>query len=190
MSVTEDGRIAPGPPSTLTPEVRDEIIDRMLAGEALTHICADEGMPSRQIVYRFMHQETDEAEEFRRRYDRAFALRYRVIAEEILMIADDAEDDYVERTNEDGEPVILLSRDNIQRSALRVKARQWMLERLSPERFGRTTKIVGDPDRPVGNAGFTIVQVNYGDLPPEAIKIKQLPGGFRRIGEEDDAEDI
>jgi hypothetical protein len=171
----------------MTPEIRDQIIDRMHAGESLSRICADENMPSKSAVYRFLNGEGEEHDEFRRKYDRAWELRYRYLAEEILDIADDAEDDYEERINENGEHYVALNRDNISRAVLRVKARQWMLERIVPHKYGRTTKIVGDPDAPV-TSNFTIMQVNFNDLPPEEIKLKTLPGGFRRVGQEEEVE--
>jgi hypothetical protein len=125
--------------------------------------------------------------EFRNAYDRAFAMRFRVMANELLDIIDDAEHDYEERTNEAGETYIALNRDNITRAVARVKTRQWMMERLAPERFGRSLN--PESQQGGGNVVYNITQVNFKDLPEEEIVPKVLPGGFRR-DVEGDVEDI
>lgn len=69
------------------------------------------------------------------------------MADEMLEIADDSSRDYV--ATENG---LVLDPENVQRSKLRVHARQWLMGRLLPRVFGDrvTQEVTGKDGGPLG----------------------------------------
>ena len=84
--------------------------------------------------------------EFAVRYARAMELRCERMAEEILEIADDSSNDWMER-----EGLIVPDHENVQRSRLRVDSRKWVLSKLMPRKYGDrvTQEITGDANAPL-----------------------------------------
>jgi predicted transcriptional regulator len=95
-----------------------------------------------------------EDEAFAKRYARAMDLRTDRMAEEILDIADDGSNDWVER-EQDGRTVTVADHEHIQRSKLRVDARKWLMAKMLPKKYGDRTTIAGDPENPVAVADVT-----------------------------------
>ena len=58
------------------------------------------------------------------------------MAEEILEIADDARNDYVNRITADGEVERMSDMENIQRSKLQIDTRKWIMSRLALKKHG------------------------------------------------------
>ena len=83
-------------------------------------VCRDEDMPGKTTVLRWL----DENEEFRDQYARAREAQADHYADEIIEIADDATNDFMERKRKDGSLETVLDGENIQRSRLRVDARK------------------------------------------------------------------
>jgi hypothetical protein len=84
--------------------------------------------------------------EFLIQYTRARESGYRMLADEILSIADetDVEAKY------DGEDVRLdLSATAVARNRLRVDTRKWMLSKMLPKIYGDKLAISGDADNPL-----------------------------------------
>jgi hypothetical protein len=81
-------------------------------------------------------------------------LRAERMAEEILDIADDGSNDWIER-EQDGRTVIVADHEHIQRSKLRVDARKWLMAKMLPKKYGDRTTIAGDPENPVAVADVT-----------------------------------
>lgn len=55
----------------------------------------------------------------------------------MLEIADDASNDWMERTGKDGESIgWQLNGEHVNRSKLRIDTRKWVMERMAPKRFG------------------------------------------------------
>lgn len=114
--------------SDYTEELGDEICERLADGESLRRICLSDHMPSKSAVFRWLAAN----EEFRNRYARAREAQADTMADEILDIADDGTNDYME-TPEGGERY---NGDAIQRSKLRVDARKWVAAKLKPKVYG------------------------------------------------------
>jgi hypothetical protein len=55
------------------------------------------------------------------------------MADELLEIADDATNDFVERQNKDGHTSKVFDAEHVQRSRLRVEARKWLLSKALPK---------------------------------------------------------
>lgn len=122
----------PGRPSSFTQEVADTICERLADGESLRDICQDEDMPNRATVFRWLGK----SKEFSDQYARAREEQADALFDEILSIADDGRNDWMERHNNDGEAIGW--RENgeaMRRSQLRVDARKWMAGKLRPKKY-------------------------------------------------------
>jgi hypothetical protein len=122
-----------GRPSTYTSELAGEICLRLAEGESLREICRDDGMPAESTVRGWA---LDNVDGFFAPYSRARRLQAETWADEIVEIAEDGRNDWTTRRNKDGSTAVVLDREHVQRSALRVDARKWLLAKLHPETWG------------------------------------------------------
>ena len=123
-----------GRPSSYTPEIADEICERLASGESLKSICdSDDKFPEPQSVRRWAIADTDG---FSAKYAQARQVGYERMAEEILEISDDSSQDT--QFTEQGAKA-----DNewINRSRLRVDTRKWLLSKCLPKIYGDRTQI-------------------------------------------------
>jgi hypothetical protein len=126
-------------PSDFTQETADAICERLIAGESLRNIVKSDEMPASSTVFRWLAAN----EAFREQYARAREAQADHLAEEILQIADDGENDtYV---TDDGQAV---NHDVIARSRLRVDARKWLASKLAPKKYGEKIAVGGAGDLP------------------------------------------
>ncbi len=66
-------------------------------------------------------------------------------AEEIVDIADDATNDWMERRNEEGGvSAVVADHEHISRSKLRVDSRKWIASKLLPKVYGDKLKLDAD----------------------------------------------
>jgi hypothetical protein len=103
----------PGRPSIYSEELAARICERLALGETLRAVCRDDDMPSPPTVIRWTLEKTD----FSEQYARARETGYRLLADELVEIADDKL----------GEP---------QRDRLRVDTRKWLLSKALPKIYG------------------------------------------------------
>ena len=120
-----------GRPSEFTEETAAEICDRLCAGESLRTIVRDDHMPASSTVFKWLAARPEFAEQ----YARAREVQADAIFEDILDIADDARNDWMERRGEDDKGW-QANGEHIQRSRLRVDARKWMAGKLAPKKYG------------------------------------------------------
>ncbi|MCE2574830.1 terminase small subunit [Komagataeibacter sp. FNDCR2] len=99
-----------------TPEIAEEILERLEDGEGLSAICALEGMPSQGAVRHWVQTDHDG---FAARYARARERGLEKHADEIIEIADTARDS-----------------DSASAARVRVDARKWILSKLLPKQYG------------------------------------------------------
>jgi hypothetical protein len=89
-------------------------------------------------------------EDFREKYERAQDDRTEFHAEQLLEIADDGQNDYMEKIVEvDGEEQHkgwVQNGEHIQRSRLRVDTRKWILSKMKPKKYGDRTILEGGED--------------------------------------------
>lgn len=121
-----------GRPSDYGPEIADRICERIADGESVRSICADDDMPSKAAVFRWLAAH----ETFRDQYARAKEAQLEHMADELLDIADDGSNDWMERRNADGSTHEVVNGEHIQRSRLRVDSRKWLLSKLVPKKYG------------------------------------------------------
>jgi hypothetical protein len=140
-----------GPKSSVTAAIADEIVLRLSDGEPLRQICRDEHMPGWVSVYRWMDAAPENAE----RIARARELGEDAIAQECMDIADNARNDWMERSGEDSAGW-QLNGEHIQRSKLRIDTRLKLLAKWNPKRWGE--KVQNEHSGPDGGAvQFTVI---------------------------------
>lgn len=121
-----------GRPSDYSRETATAICVRLGLGESLREICRGDDMPDKSTVMRWLasHQE------FRDQYASAREAQADYFAEEILEIADDGTNDWMERQNGDGTTYEVENREVLNRSRLRVDTRKWLMARMAPKKYG------------------------------------------------------
>jgi hypothetical protein len=93
---------------------------------------APQPMPSRKTVMAWIAKDSRIGD----RYEQAKQLQIQLIAEDILIIADNCAHDYLIKVNKDGQQVVVLNSDNIQRARLRIDSRKWLMSKLMPKKYG------------------------------------------------------
>jgi methionine synthase II (cobalamin-independent) len=109
-------------PSDFTQEMADHICERLSEGESLRSICNDMDFPGKTTVFRWLSTN----KEFRDQYARARECQADAIADEILNIADEAED--------------------AGKARVQIDARKWLAGKLRPKVYGDKLAVGGDPD--------------------------------------------
>jgi hypothetical protein len=120
-----------GRPSDYTQSLADEICERICLGESVRHISESENMPDRVTIYRWLLKN----EAFRNQYARAKEDQADFHAEELLDIADDAKNDWMEIETKKGVKIVF-DKEHVARSHLRVEARKWLMGKMRPKKYG------------------------------------------------------
>lgn len=118
----------------------------------ITYICnADNELPVPSTVFLWLSIEQDKngATPLSDRYARAKEAQADYLAEEIIAIADDGSNDYMEKVNKDGSTYETLNTEHVQRSRLRIDTRRWVAAKLRPKKYGDKLELSGDPERPL-----------------------------------------
>jgi terminase small subunit-like protein len=127
----------------ISQDIRDLICEQLADGKSLREICRQDGMPGRSQVFRELAAESEQA--FRDQYARARESGLEAMADEILDIADDGTNDFMERRNDEDSVVgYATCGEAIQRSKLRVDARRWLLSKLAPKKYGEKLELGGE----------------------------------------------
>ena len=125
-----------------TQEIEDEILDRIAKGQSVVDICDDDWLPSQRTLYRRLEAD----EEFRQRYARARDMQADTLFDEILQIADDGRNDWMERKSAEN-PGWIENGEALRRSEIRINARKWMAGKLRPKVYGeKQTTTLENPD--------------------------------------------
>jgi len=123
-------------PSDYSQEIADAICERIADGDSLRTICADDAMPNKATVFRWLAKHPA----FSDQYAHAREAQADTLADELTDIADDGTNDWMERKGSEGE--VIGWRENgeaINRSRLRVDARKWIASKLKPKKYGDST---------------------------------------------------
>jgi hypothetical protein len=125
-------------PSLYTAELTTEICERLAEGRSLRSICADDDMPGMRTVLDWLERYPD----FRAKYGRAREIQAELQVDEMVEIADDSRNDWMER-NDPKNPGYVANGENIQRAKLRLEQRRWFAEKLLPKKYGNKVAIGG-----------------------------------------------
>ena len=118
-------RLEPGP-------YQVEICEKLANGWTLIDVCKLEHMPARSVVNEWVGSHP----EFADNYARARVLGMLYWADEIIGIADDARNDWMERERADGSIDVIPDHEHIQRSRLRIDTRKFLMAKVAPHLFG------------------------------------------------------
>ncbi len=139
MGTRTKGKPKTGRPSDFTPDIANEICERLSKGESLRKICEDDDfLPSARTVHRWLATEEEWAISFRQQYARAREAQADFYAEQVVEIADCAD------------RWLGVERDP-QRDRLRIDARKWYAGKLAPKKYGDKIAHVGgdEGDAPI-----------------------------------------
>ena len=103
--------------SQFTQEKADAICELIVQGKSLRQISAAEGMPAVSTICKWLV----DFPEFSEQYARAKEEQAEILADEIVSIADNAED--------------------AQKARLQVDARKWVASKLKPKKYGDRTQL-------------------------------------------------
>ena len=132
-------------PTLYTEALGEEICRRLMGRESLLAICKTEGMPAHSTI---LSWSVKESHPFAEKYKQARIIGYLALAEELLEIADDGSNDYIEHAKENGVQVVV-DHDHIARSRLRVETRKWVLAKMLPKVYGEKLQLQGDEKAPI-----------------------------------------
>lgn len=121
-----------GRPSEYNEKTARRICEGIISGMTLRQICAQDGMPAKSTVFKWLSEKDD----FSDQYARARELQSEHLADEILEICDDGTNDWMLRENKDGSTAWQLNGEHVQRSRLRVDSRKWLMSKMAPKRYG------------------------------------------------------
>lgn len=120
-----------GRPSEFNQEIASGICERIADGESLRSICASDDMPAKSTVFKWLTQQKGFADQ----YAHAREAQADTLFDEMLDIADDARNDWMESNGKD-DAGWEANGEHIQRSKLRLEARKWMAGKLRPKKYG------------------------------------------------------
>jgi len=121
-----------GRPTTYTQEIADRICEELSLGYSIRTVCKPDGMPAISTFFKWLR----EHEEFSKQYARAKQESADAMAEDILDIADDGTNDWMERQGKNGETFEVVNTEVLQRSRLRVDTRKWLMAKMKPKKYG------------------------------------------------------
>lgn len=151
-----------GRPTIYSPEIAENICERLSKGESLRTICESKGMPHEATVRSWA---LDDVSGFSTQYARARDIGYDRMAEEIIEISDNTEVGVKTKTNEKGETETYEG-DMIEHRRLKVDSRKWILSRVLPKKYGEKIENTGSPQ--------VAIQVNNGSLDPATAQAVRL----------------
>lgn len=123
-----------GRPSKYSESLVCLICSELAEGKSLKEVCLQKRMPSKATVYRWLRDMPG----FRDQYARAREESSDALFEDLLEIADDARDDWIEVLDQNDKRIGWhVDGEQIQRSKLRVEARKWMMSKMKPKKYGK-----------------------------------------------------
>lgn len=142
-----------GRPSIFTQELADKICAQLASGESLRTVCKPDEMPSLQTIFNWFRTQKGFVEQ----YARAKEESADALADEILDIADDGSNDWME-IHKGGYDATIVDQEAVQRSKLRVETRKWIASKLKPKKYGDKVDVTsaGEPIK-----GNTIVLKDF-----------------------------
>ena len=127
-----------GRPTKYTLDLADVICSRLACGESMRSVSRDEAMPALSTLFKWIRE--DEA--FSEQYVKAKEESADALVEEMLDIADNGTNDYMESLGQDGECLgYKLNGEFVQRSKLRVDVRKWAASKLKPKKYGERAQV-------------------------------------------------
>lgn len=140
-----------GPKSIYNSQIGAYICEELQRGRSLTSICKEEGVPEITTIFTWLNPlHNCFHEDFLQAYKIAREIQAEVLADQTNDIADNGENDtYTVTDPKTGQTITKTNFDVIQRSALRVKTKQWLAAHLLPKKFSDRVQLTGEGDKPL-----------------------------------------
>lgn len=141
----------------------DHLLEQLIVGRSLTDICKhDEGMPSTSTIRKYLMEADKIIAEgtehynnhhrhlanFSRRYTAARERQIDAMLDDCLLIADQAQNDYM--ANQHGE-LTKVCHENIKRSQLRVETRMKLASMIMPDKYGVNPRLISQRNIQINN---------------------------------------
>ncbi len=141
------GNMKMGRPTEYTKEKADEICEQLISGLSLREICRQSGGAfNMSTIFRWIEANED----FRAQYSRAKKLQVEALVDEMIDIADDGSNDYMQKFDKEGGSLgYFLNGEHVQRSRMRVDTRKWIAAKLVPKVYGEAMTLKGDAENPI-----------------------------------------
>jgi hypothetical protein len=145
-----------GRPTKYT-KVLGEKICELLATTSmgLTTICRQADMPNVSTIHRWLNKD----KEFCDTYTHAREAQADYLADEIIEIADETENDHTTIDIGDGVEIQKVNTEAIQRSKLRVEARKWKASKLAPKKYGEKMDVTSGGEK-ITTPSITGIDIN------------------------------
>jgi len=125
-----------GRPTKYTQRLADKICALLSEGQSMRTVCKDSKLPSARTLFYWLRTN----EEFLQQYTRAKEESADALTDEMLDIADNATNDWMEKQGKDAKGYET-NGENIQRSRLRIDTRKWLSSKLKPKKYGDRTQL-------------------------------------------------
>ena len=124
-----------GRPTDYTPELGERICELVathdLGLRGLTALYPD--LPHKETINRWRRNDSD----FRIKYAQAKCQQLEFMTEDLIDIADDGVNDWMEMFDKEGESIgWRVNGEHIQRSRVRIDTRKWLASKLAPKMYG------------------------------------------------------
>ena len=136
--------MAGGRPQIYTQDLADKVCAELAEGISVRTVCRSDDMPCTTTIFKWIR----EIPEFAQQYARAKQESSDAMFEEMMDIADDGSNDWME-VNKEGNPGYSFNGEALQRSRLRVDTRKWALSKIMPKKYGDKITHSGDAENPL-----------------------------------------
>lgn len=135
-----------GRPTGYSIELAETICERLAQGMSMRTVAKADDMPCAATIFSWLRLHPAFLEQYTRaKHEAADAL-----VEEMVDIADDATNDWMETHDKDGDAIgWKLNGDHVQRSRLRIETRKWLASKLKPKKYGERLELAGNDDSPL-----------------------------------------
>ncbi|MGB1580905.1 MAG: terminase small subunit protein [Nevskiales bacterium] len=140
-----------GRPTVYTDELSDRFCALLAEGLSVRTICKSEEFPCAATIFLWLRSNKS----FLEQYTRAKQESADALVDEMLDIADDGTNDWMERLGEDGKPLgWQLNGEHVQRSRVRIETRKWISSKLKPKKYGDKIQHAGHDGGPLNFGMF------------------------------------
>jgi hypothetical protein len=153
--------MASGRPTKYTNKLADEICT-LRETMSLLQLCKRDDMPVRSTIYLWLADE--DKKDFSDKYAKAADTFSEKLFDELLDIADDGTNDYMEKERDDGSSFEVVNTEHIARSRLRVDTRKWYLSKVLPKKYGDKLDLTSDGEKlPTPILSLDAIRGNHSD---------------------------
>jgi hypothetical protein len=122
-----------GRPTIYSQKMADKICSNIIEGFSLRTVCKQDDMPCVATILNWLRTN----KEFLLQYEKSKEEQADALAEEMLDIADDGTNDWMEKYGKDGaNSGWQVNAEHVQRSRLRLDTRKWIASKLKPKKYG------------------------------------------------------